>query len=246
MVVSGRIDEVNARIMGDSLLSVEVLGEPEAFLRIVGRGRAGRARSSGRATALRVPVPGRRGGRPASCWRRLVHAGRSRGLVRAAARQPRRAVPQGRVPRSFRDELGLGRATGSTIRSSSSTSGRGCAGSRLVSSIVITLVLCLCIAWGGYQLDAFLNGGAFGALLALQVVILAIMGASQVGSAVGLGAGIGDPRLSPRLAPDAHRADARLLLRRTDPRVPASSPARCRSRSSAWPWARPTSAASSS
>jgi ABC-2 type transport system ATP-binding protein len=35
LVVSGRIDEVNARIMGDSVLSVEVLGETETFLRLV-------------------------------------------------------------------------------------------------------------------------------------------------------------------------------------------------------------------
>ena len=35
LVVSGRIDEVNARIMGDSTLAVEVLGEIEAFLRIL-------------------------------------------------------------------------------------------------------------------------------------------------------------------------------------------------------------------
>ena len=38
LVVSGRIDEVNRRVMGDSLLSVEVLGEPELFL--CGRRRA--------------------------------------------------------------------------------------------------------------------------------------------------------------------------------------------------------------
>jgi hypothetical protein len=55
----------------------------------------------------------------------------------------------------------------------------------LASSVVITLVLCLLIAWGGYQLDAFLNGGAFGMYLALQTVILGVMGASQVGSSVG-------------------------------------------------------------
>ena len=36
LVVSGRIDEVNRRVMGDTLLSVEVLGEPEVFLAIVG------------------------------------------------------------------------------------------------------------------------------------------------------------------------------------------------------------------
>jgi ABC-2 type transport system ATP-binding protein len=36
IVVSGRIEEVNRRIMGDSLLAVEVLGEPERLLGIVG------------------------------------------------------------------------------------------------------------------------------------------------------------------------------------------------------------------
>jgi hypothetical protein len=55
----------------------------------------------------------------------------------------------------------------------------------LASAIVVTLTLCLCIAWGGYELDGFRSGGAFGAFLALQTVILTIMGASQVGTAVG-------------------------------------------------------------
>ena len=36
IVVSGRIDEVNQRILGDSLLAVEVLSEPELFQWIVG------------------------------------------------------------------------------------------------------------------------------------------------------------------------------------------------------------------
>jgi hypothetical protein len=36
LVVSGRIDEVNARVMGDSLLAVEVIGPPDVFLSIVG------------------------------------------------------------------------------------------------------------------------------------------------------------------------------------------------------------------
>ena len=54
----------------------------------------------------------------------------------------------------------------------------------LGAAMVVALVLCICIAWGGYQLDAFHNGGAFGALLALQAVILIVMGASQVGSSV--------------------------------------------------------------
>ena len=48
LVVSGRIDDVNRRVMGDTLLSVEVLGEPEVFLSIVGADVAGRGRSSAR------------------------------------------------------------------------------------------------------------------------------------------------------------------------------------------------------
>ncbi len=48
LVVSGRIDEVNARIMGESLLAVEVLGDPQAFLDIVaGDERAGPAERKG-------------------------------------------------------------------------------------------------------------------------------------------------------------------------------------------------------
>jgi ABC-2 type transport system ATP-binding protein len=48
LVVSGRLDEVNARIMGDSSLTVEVLGEAEAFLRILAEdGRAGPAERKG-------------------------------------------------------------------------------------------------------------------------------------------------------------------------------------------------------
>jgi hypothetical protein len=46
-------------------------------------------------------------------------------------------------------------------------------------------VLCLCIAWSGYELDTFVSGGAFMLLLGLQAVILVIMGAAQVGAAVG-------------------------------------------------------------
>src|SRR4051812_1836361 len=36
MVVSGRIDEVNARVLGEAVLAVEVLGDAEALVRIVG------------------------------------------------------------------------------------------------------------------------------------------------------------------------------------------------------------------
>jgi hypothetical protein len=55
----------------------------------------------------------------------------------------------------------------------------------LCAAIVVVLVLCICIAWGGYQLEAFKEGGAFCVLLGLQAVILVVMGASQVGSSVG-------------------------------------------------------------
>jgi len=34
-VVSGRIEEINARIMGDSVLVVEILGDPERFLNVL-------------------------------------------------------------------------------------------------------------------------------------------------------------------------------------------------------------------
>jgi ABC-2 type transport system ATP-binding protein len=48
LVVSGRIDEVNARIMGESLLAVEVLGDPATFLAIVAADeRAGPAERKG-------------------------------------------------------------------------------------------------------------------------------------------------------------------------------------------------------
>ena len=38
--------------------------------------------------------------------------------------------------------------------------------------IVVVQVLCVCIAWYGYQLGAFASGGAFGLLLTLQAVII--------------------------------------------------------------------------
>jgi ABC-2 type transport system ATP-binding protein len=48
MVVSGRIDEVNRRVMGDTLLVVEVLGDPAAFLSIVhADGRSGKVAQKG-------------------------------------------------------------------------------------------------------------------------------------------------------------------------------------------------------
>ncbi len=69
MVVSGRIDEVNARVMGDAFLAVEVLGDPDAFLRIVeADDRAGLVeRKNG--TAFEFRFRGRRRAPRATCSR---------------------------------------------------------------------------------------------------------------------------------------------------------------------------------
>ncbi len=54
LVVSGRIEEVNARIMGDSVLSVEVLGAVEVFERIIADDpRAGPVQRVGNAMEFR-------------------------------------------------------------------------------------------------------------------------------------------------------------------------------------------------
>jgi ABC-2 type transport system ATP-binding protein len=48
IVVAGRIDDVNQRVLGDTLLAVEILGEPEVFQWIVGADdRAGPIQSKG-------------------------------------------------------------------------------------------------------------------------------------------------------------------------------------------------------
>ena len=68
VVVSGRIDEVNRRIMGDTLLAVEVLGEPERVPRRRRRRRAGRrdrAQERRLTSFASMATPTR----PASCWR---------------------------------------------------------------------------------------------------------------------------------------------------------------------------------
>ncbi len=49
MVVNGRIDEINARLMGDTVLTVEVLSDPAAFKELVSRDPlAGPVETSGR------------------------------------------------------------------------------------------------------------------------------------------------------------------------------------------------------
>jgi hypothetical protein len=52
------------------------------------------------------------------------------------------------------------------------------------TSLAVVLILCLCIAYGGYHWDVFKTGGVAGSLLALQAIILVILGAGQVGAAV--------------------------------------------------------------
>lgn len=54
----------------------------------------------------------------------------------------------------------------------------------LASAVTITLVLCLCIVYAGFQLNAFQSGGAFGALFALQAIVLGIIGTAQVSTSV--------------------------------------------------------------
>jgi hypothetical protein len=52
------------------------------------------------------------------------------------------------------------------------------------SALVVVVVLCLCIAYAGYELDMFMTGGAAGWLLCLQIVIMVIMASSQVNASV--------------------------------------------------------------
>jgi ABC-2 type transport system ATP-binding protein len=54
LVVSGRIEDVNARIMGDTSLAVEVLGDPEPFLKLMAEdARAGTVEKKGTAFEFR-------------------------------------------------------------------------------------------------------------------------------------------------------------------------------------------------
>src|SRR5262245_28665880 len=55
----------------------------------------------------------------------------------------------------------------------------------LVSSIVVVQALCLCIAWAGFQLGTFADGGAFTVLLLLQIIIIVAIGGGQVATVVG-------------------------------------------------------------
>lgn len=52
-------------------------------------------------------------------------------------------------------------------------------------AVAVVMILCLCIVLIGYQYDGLAGGGAFGGLMAVQGIILAVIGASQVASSVG-------------------------------------------------------------
>ena len=52
---------------------------------------------------------------------------------------------------------------------------------------MVVQALCLCIAWAGFQLRGFDNGGAFAWLLFLQVIIIVAIGGAQVATSVGSG-----------------------------------------------------------
>jgi hypothetical protein len=54
----------------------------------------------------------------------------------------------------------------------------------LGASVVVVLVFCLFIVWGGYQLQSFQSGLAYDWLVLLQTLILVVMGAGQVSAAV--------------------------------------------------------------
>ncbi|HEY2157058.1 MAG TPA: hypothetical protein VGH33_15625 [Isosphaeraceae bacterium] len=56
---------------------------------------------------------------------------------------------------------------------------------QIIAPAVIVGVICLCIAYACYVNNWYVTGWAFGGFLAVQVVVLGIMGATQVSSAVG-------------------------------------------------------------
>jgi hypothetical protein len=52
------------------------------------------------------------------------------------------------------------------------------------STLAVVLVLCICIIYAGFTLHIFITGGAAGTLLALQALLLVIVGAGQVSGSV--------------------------------------------------------------
>ena len=135
---------------------------------------------------------------------------------------------------SCRDELGFGCATGSTIRSSSSTSVRGCAGSRWRRAMVVVIVLCTCIVWAGYENDAFVNGRAFEWLVHAPGRHSDRHGGVAGQRRRGGLAAVGHPRLSPRLTLDTRPSSRSASSSGHRSANMFSSPARCRSCYFSW------------
>ncbi len=53
-----------------------------------------------------------------------------------------------------------------------------------LTSLSVVVMLCLCIAYAGYQLQLFQTGRASGLIVALQFVLLLVMGSGQIGASV--------------------------------------------------------------
>jgi ABC-2 type transport system ATP-binding protein len=84
MVVSGKIDEITARVMGDAVLAIEIIGDPSTFLRLIEADprRAGAVERRGEAYEIRYQGNLEEA---ADLLARLVHAG-----VRVASFAPRK------------------------------------------------------------------------------------------------------------------------------------------------------------
>ena len=181
MVVAAGSTRSMPRIMGESFLAVDVLGDLELFFGIMASDElAGPIEWNGGTLQFRY-----RGGAEEACAAscpagRLGSAGR---VVREAEGEPRGAVSQGGSEGAF---VMSHRLAGKLARQPDLRQARSIAAPQAAASLalVITVVLCLCIVWGGFQLDAFRNGGTFGILFGLQAILLGIMGTAQVASAV--------------------------------------------------------------
>src|SRR5262249_13892002 len=130
---------------------------------------------------VRIPLPRRRPGLQRTA-RDVGPAGRARLRIRPQAGQPRRPVPQGRIQgallmwdriRDWLDNPILVKHVRSRLRPQS-----------VFSSLVVVVLLNLCLAYAGYELEWYKSGIVAGCIVAMQFVILAIMGAAQVNASV--------------------------------------------------------------
>ena len=124
LVVSGRIDDVNRRVMGNTMLSVEVLGEPEVFLSVVAADmRAGPIKRKNGAYEFRFDGDA---DAASDLLKSLVRQGVGpvASFVRRKDNLEDLFLKVGSRDLSW--STGIGYVTWSTIRSWSSTFGRGC------------------------------------------------------------------------------------------------------------------------